>query len=113
MTVSRLNISHYRLAARVPGDRAIKKLRLINDGELMRPGGWKRSVGGEGTALKSGLKRLGGGGTSQRKRDRVIAGGLMVFVCMGTGRRGELVIALGLLCVENRDVVQSASKSHP
>lgn len=52
-------------------------------------------------------------GASQRKRDRVIAGGLMVFVCMGTGRRGEVVIALGLLCVENRDVVQSASKSHP
>lgn len=53
-------------------------------------------------ASESGLERLGG--ASQRKRDRVIAGGLMVFVCMGTGRRGEVVIALGLLCVENREM---------
>lgn len=64
----------------------------------------------DGLGIRAGTFR---GGASQRKRDRVIAGGLMVFVCMGTGRRGEVVIALGLLCVENRDVVQSASKSHP
>lgn len=60
MTVSRLNISHYRLAARVPGDRAIKKLRLINDGELMRPGDESEGWGGRGTASESGLERLGG-----------------------------------------------------
>lgn len=44
----------------------------------------------KGAGSKSGLERLG---ASEQKRDRVIAGGLMVFVCMGTGFRGEVVIA--------------------
>lgn len=106
MTVSRLNISHYRLVAQVPGDRAIKKLRLINGGELMRPGDGKVECG----SLGLGLERLGG---RRRERERVIAGGLMVFVCMGTSHGVEVVIAFSLLCVENRDLVQSAWKSHP
>lgn len=103
MTVSRLNISHYRLAARVPGDRAIKKLRLINDGELMRPGDESEGWGGQRHGIGIGARTFRG--ASRRKRDRVIAGGLMVFVCMGTGHRGEAVIAFSLLCAENRDVV--------